>query len=53
MASPNDNINTGRCGTYNCLNCRINYCCSQYNYCGTSRDHCKTGCKSQYGDCSK
>jgi len=28
-----------------------NECCSKYGYCGTSDDHCKVDCQSNYGLC--
>lgn len=31
--------------------CPSGYCCSKYGYCGTSDDHCKSGCQSQFGTC--
>lgn len=43
--------NTDRCGPeYG--KCDSNDCCSQYNWCGTSQEHCGTGCQSKYGTCS-
>ncbi|OUM56466.1 carbohydrate-binding module family 18 protein [Piromyces sp. E2] len=31
--------------------CDKGYCCSQYNWCGTSNDHCGKGCQSEFGIC--
>jgi len=31
--------------------CHDNECCSSSGYCGTSKDHCKTGCQIEYGVC--
>jgi len=29
-----------------------NDCCSQYGFCGTTENHCGTGCQSRYGNCN-
>ena len=45
---------TERCGEdYNNQKCDSGYCCSQYNYCGTSEEHCSIdkGCQSKFGEC--
>ncbi|OUM57635.1 carbohydrate-binding module family 18 protein [Piromyces sp. E2] len=33
--------------------CDSGYCCSKYNWCGTSDDHCllSRGCQSEFGEC--
>ena len=31
--------------------CDADDCCSQYNWCGQSEEHCGTGCQSDYGIC--
>lgn len=31
--------------------CGAGICCSQYNWCGTTAEHCGAGCQSQYGTC--
>ena len=43
-------LSTDRCGSgYG--KCDSGYCCSKYNWCGTSSDHCGSGCQSSYGKC--
>ena len=42
--------NKDRCGP-NYGVCDGNDCCSLYNWCGTSDEHCGSGCKSEYGRC--
>ncbi|KAJ1333173.1 peptidoglycan-N-acetylglucosamine deacetylase [Microdochium nivale] len=32
--------------------CAVGNCCSQYNFCGTTTDHCGTGCQSAFGLCN-
>lgn len=50
VSSPN-----GSCGnSYACTGyaSTLGYsCCSQYGYCGSTTDHCGTGCKKGYGAC--
>ncbi|KAF6821018.1 Chitin deacetylase-like protein 9 [Colletotrichum sojae] len=45
----------GECGGTNGRTC-IGYvggnCCSQYNFCGVSVDHCGTGCQPLFGNCT-
>lgn len=31
--------------------CPSGNCCSKYGYCGTTDEHCKSGCQSQFGTC--
>ena len=31
--------------------CDADECCSKYGWCGTSDEHCGTGCQSEYGNC--
>ena len=31
--------------------CDSGECCSEYNWCGVTEEHCGRGCKSQYGVC--
>ncbi|ORX65343.1 hypothetical protein BCR32DRAFT_115348 [Anaeromyces robustus] len=46
------NNDTGKCGKNNGLNCRSNYCCSKYGYCGQSNDYCdKKNCNGSFGMC--
>ncbi|OUM59380.1 carbohydrate-binding module family 18 protein [Piromyces sp. E2] len=35
-------------------NCESGYCCSKYNWCGKSDDHCSIskGCQSEFGKCT-
>ncbi len=40
-----------RCGE-NYGNCDSGECCSLYNWCGTTEEHCGTGCQSKYGVCN-
>ena len=43
-------LSVDRCGVeYG--NCDPGDCCSQYNWCGTTDEHCGTGCQKQYGEC--
>jgi len=43
----------GRCGKgYNNAHCHTGYCCSQYGYCGKTKDHCGKGCQGSFGKCS-
>ncbi|KAM0330931.1 hypothetical protein ACHAQA_003888 [Verticillium albo-atrum] len=32
--------------------CLAGTCCSQYNFCGVSNDHCGTGCQNAFGVCA-
>nr|AMJ52403.1 hypothetical protein [Rhizophagus clarus] len=42
----------GKCGpTGNNQSCGTQFCCSQFGFCGTSTDHCGTGCQASYGKC--
>jgi hypothetical protein len=42
----------GKCGpTGNNQNCGTQFCCSQFGFCGTTTDHCGTGCQSAFGKC--
>ncbi|OSS54028.1 hypothetical protein B5807_00423 [Epicoccum nigrum] len=44
----------GNCGSTagsTCLGSTFGNCCSQYNYCGSTTDHCGTGCQSGFGNC--
>ncbi|KAF2848708.1 carbohydrate-binding module family 18 protein, partial [Plenodomus tracheiphilus IPT5] len=45
-----------RCGPkYKGLSCaRSKYgsCCSQYGWCGSTKDHCNAGCQSAFGTCT-
>ncbi|KAF2834020.1 hypothetical protein CC86DRAFT_278769, partial [Ophiobolus disseminans] len=47
---------SGRCGSqFNGLTCKgstFGDCCSKYNYCGKTADHCGTGCQAGYGTCT-
>ena len=45
------NSSKDRCGdTYG--KCDSGECCSQYNWCGVTEEHCGSGCKPQYGVCN-
>ncbi|KAG4082270.1 hypothetical protein H8356DRAFT_1387100 [Neocallimastix lanati (nom. inval.)] len=52
--SPSPTIDTKyRCGKdFNNKSCSKGECCSKYGYCGTSIDHCGTGCQASYGRCN-
>ena len=43
--------NKDRCGK-DYGHCDSNDCCSLYNWCGTTEDHCGNGCQSEYGNCN-
>ena len=46
---PNPPLHVTECGRFaepNNRYCPLNICCSQYGYCGTSTEFCKTGCQS-------
>ncbi|ORX99885.1 hypothetical protein BCR34DRAFT_576243 [Clohesyomyces aquaticus] len=56
-ATSNVASNTGECGVnrgkYTCAGGPFDgMCCSVNGYCGTTVDHCKTGCQKGYGKCS-
>ena len=42
--------NKDRCGSSYGV-CDGNDCCSLYNWCGTSDEHCGSGCQPAYGNC--
>ncbi|KAF2638126.1 glycoside hydrolase/deacetylase [Massarina eburnea CBS 473.64] len=45
----------GSCGGtsgYTCTGFADGTCCSQYGWCGTSTDHCGTGCNPLFGTCN-
>lgn len=44
----------GTCGGTNAYTCNgsgFGNCCSQYGWCGSTTDHCGTGCQSAFGTC--
>ncbi|KAF4552560.1 Polysaccharide deacetylase-like protein 2 [Elsinoe fawcettii] len=43
----------GQCGANGrtCLGAPSGSCCSQWGWCGSSTDHCGTGCQSGFGTC--
>lgn len=45
----------GSCGSAGknqiCLGSTFGNCCSQYGWCGSSTDHCGTGCNTLFGNC--
>ncbi|KAK2000074.1 glycoside hydrolase/deacetylase [Colletotrichum falcatum] len=55
-AAANTKISTtGQCGgtdALSCLGSSFGDCCSPYNYCGSSTDHCGAGCQSSFGKCT-
>jgi hypothetical protein len=42
----------GSCGTTTCAGSAFGNCCSQYGWCGSTADHCGTGCQSASGTCN-
>ncbi|KAF1831063.1 glycoside hydrolase/deacetylase [Decorospora gaudefroyi] len=53
-ATPTAVSQDGSCGLANGLACTgfaEGECCSQYGWCGSSTDHCGTGCQSDFGNC--
>ncbi|KXH68431.1 lectin [Colletotrichum salicis] len=42
----------GGTGGNTCRGSNFGDCCSQWGYCGSSTDHCSTGCQSSFGTCS-
>ena len=42
--------NKDRCGS-DYGSCDSGDCCSKYDWCGTSEEHCGSGCQSKYGKC--
>ncbi|KAF2019070.1 carbohydrate esterase family 4 protein [Aaosphaeria arxii CBS 175.79] len=46
--------NDGTCGGTGQMTCKdspFGNCCSQYGWCGSTTDHCGTGCQSAFGTC--
>jgi len=43
--------NSYRCGASFGAICPKGLCCSKYNYCGSTREHCDVGCQPKYGIC--
>lgn len=55
VVSPDEtcgNVLGGNNKGYSCGASNVGPCCSQYGWCGSSTDHCGTGCQSQFGTCS-
>jgi len=46
----NNGSNEWKCGNEH-GRCPEGYCCSKFNYCGKTADHCSSGCQPQYGIC--
>ena len=42
----------GQCGNAVQKRCPDSTCCSQYNWCGTTAEHCGTKCQPLFGKCS-
>ncbi|KAH6564316.1 hypothetical protein BASA62_007964 [Batrachochytrium salamandrivorans] len=42
----------GQCGKEANAKCEEGQCCSDNNYCGTTKDYCDAGCQSGYGVCN-
>ncbi|KAL2068366.1 hypothetical protein VTL71DRAFT_16464 [Oculimacula yallundae] len=54
-ASPLVKSPDGTCGgtkKYTCLASGYGNCCSQYNWCGATADHCGTACQKGFGTCT-
>ncbi|KAI8936841.1 hypothetical protein NX059_006078 [Plenodomus lindquistii] len=54
-AAPGKISTDGMCGGtggFTCTGTSFGNCCSQYGYCGTSADHCGTGCQTGFGTCT-
>ncbi|KAH6575299.1 hypothetical protein BASA50_003492 [Batrachochytrium salamandrivorans] len=41
------------CGKRAGFKCAPGDCCSPYNFCGTTKDHCGVGCQSAFGVCTR
>ncbi|KAH6577275.1 hypothetical protein BASA60_004103 [Batrachochytrium salamandrivorans] len=41
----------GKCGEGTDSMCEAGVCCSKNGVCGTTKDHCKAGCQSEFGSC--
>lgn len=56
-STPTGKVSTdGTCGGTNAQTCKgstFGNCCSQYGWCGTTVDHCGTGCNTAFGTCTK
>jgi hypothetical protein len=54
--NPGGSVSTdGTCGTQGgktCAGSTFGNCCSQYGWCGSTTDHCGSGCNSSFGTCS-
>jgi hypothetical protein len=37
---------------YTCKGSEFGSCCSQYGWCGSTKDYCHSGCQSEFGDCN-
>jgi len=46
-----DGTCAGRQG-FTCQGSSFGNCCSQYGWCGSTTDYCKTGCQASFGTCS-
>ena len=44
---PSPDNSCGKAAGFSCPNS----CCSQYNWCGSTPDHCQAGCQSSFGQC--
>jgi chitin recognition protein len=42
----------GSCGGDQAFTCIEGTCCSQFGFCGTTTDHCGTGCQNAFGICN-
>jgi Chitin recognition protein len=51
--SPSGSISPdGACGGTTGYVCPSSLCCSPWGYCGSSSDHCGSGCQTAFGACS-
>ncbi|TLD24006.1 hypothetical protein PspLS_06969 [Pyricularia sp. CBS 133598] len=51
LAVSGDGSCGGKDAKFTCTGGIFGECCSQYNFCGNSKDHCSTGCQIDFGRC--
>ncbi|ORX78382.1 hypothetical protein BCR32DRAFT_206888 [Anaeromyces robustus] len=49
---PVSSVENRKCGPEYGACSEAGVCCSQYNYCGVTNEHCGEGCQSKYGVCT-
>ncbi|KAM0277064.1 hypothetical protein ACHAQH_006134 [Verticillium albo-atrum] len=52
VATPGSISPDSSCGGANAFVCPAGTCCSQFGFCGTTTDHCTTGCQAAFGVCN-